>query len=302
MDFTKLIRFMTNPTWAISVCIVRYPFLIKNDEQYIKWDFYHAMRKWPNLSPLKGKMSFNEKLCWLKIHTNNSILTDLVDKNIVKKWVVDNFPEIKVIHTLGVWDNFDDIDFEKLPKKFVLKCTHDSGGVVICKNIDTFDKDKAKKRLEHNLQKNFFWQHREYPYKNVKPRIIAEEFMVDESGSDLKDYKFFCFNGKPKMLQVATNREHGVRFDFYDMNFKHLPFTKGHPWAKKEITKPMHFEKMVSFACRMSKMFPFVRVDFYNINGEIYFGELTFFPGGGVSPFKPNDWDYIIGEWLQLPI
>ena len=151
------------------------------------------------------------------------------------------------------------------------------------------------------MRHNFFYEHREYPYKDVKPRIIAEKFIVDVSGTELKDYKFFCFDGDVKMLFVATDRPLDTRFDFFDIEFNHLPFYNGHPWAKKVIQKPCGFEEMKRIAAILSKDMPHVRVDLYDINGKIYFGELTFFHFSGNVPFEPNEWDYKIGEWLKLP-
>ena len=202
---------------------------------------------------------------------------------------------------MGVWDKFDDIDFAQLPNQFVLKTTHDSGGIVIVKDKNKMDMQKARKKLEKSLQRKYFLMSREYPYKDVKPRIIAEKFMVDESGTELKDYKFFCFNGEVKFLFVATDRPFDTRFDFFDADFNHLPFKQGHPWAKKEIKKPANFEEMKRAAAALSKGMPHVRVDLYNINGEIYFGELTFFHFSGVVPFEPAEWDEKIGDYLKLP-
>lgn len=155
--------------------------------------------------------------------------------------------------------------------------------------------------MEKSLRHNFFYEHREYPYKQVKPRIIAEQFMVDESGCDLKDYKFFCFNGHCKMLFVATDRATDVRFDFFDRDFHHLPFQQGHPLASSPIEKPAGFEQMLAVAEQLSQGFPHVRIDLYNINGHIYFGEYTFFHFSGNVPFEPAEWDKTIGSWLELP-
>lgn len=254
-----------------------------------------------NLPPPYDKMSFNEKLNWMKIHVYNPLWTKLVDKYEVKGWVAKHCPNVKIIPTLGIWDSFDEIDFSKLPNQFVLKCTHDSGGLVICKDKLKLDKQKAKKKIEKSLHRKFYLLHREYVYKDVPPRIIAEQFMVDESGTELKDYKFFCFDGEPKMFFIATDRPYDTRFDYFDMDFNHLPFKNGHPWASKVIHKPERFDEMVEYAKQLSKGFPFVRVDFYNINGDIYFGELTFYHNAGVVPFDPEEWDYKIGEWLHLP-
>ena len=196
----------------------------------------------------------------------------------------------------------DEINFDELPEKFVLKTTHDSGGVAVC--LDKSDRtiSVARKKINKSLKHNFFYEHREYPYKNIKPRIIAEKYMVDESGTELKDYKFFCFDGQCKMLYVATDRGIAdVKFDFFDTDFKHLPFVQAHPRANKEIKKPLGFEKMIALTEVLSKGYSHIRVDLYDINGKIYFGELTFFHMSGNVPFEPEEWDYKIGEWLKLP-
>ena len=300
--FKKILRCLTDPKWAISVIITHYPRLIKNDELYLKWDFYHGIGRWPELAFEKEeKMSFNEKINWLKIHYRNSLMTKLVDKYEVKEWVKEHCPDVKIIPTIGVWERFDDIDFNELPDKFVLKCTHDSGGLVICKDKSTLDMNAAKKKIERSLKRDFSIRHRELPYKDVPPRIIAEEYMVDESGIQLKDYKYFCFNGEPKMVLIVSDRECGIRDDFFDMNFKHLPFKRGGAWSNN-IKKPENFEKMIEYAKQLSREFPFARVDFYNIKGSVYFGEITFFPAAGVVPFDPEEWDYKIGKWLKLPV
>lgn len=174
--------------------------------------------------------------------------------------------------------------------------------MVVVKDKSKMDIAKVRAKIEKSLKNNFFYQHREYPYKHIKPRIIAEKYMVDESGTELKDYKFFCFDGEPKMLFVATDRPFDTRFDFFDMDWNHLPFKQGHPLATKEIKKPAGFEQMKAIARKLSKGFPHVRVDLYDINGQIYFGELTFFHFSGNVPFEPEEWDYKIGEWLKLPI
>jgi hypothetical protein len=256
------------------------------------------MGHFPNL---ENPQTYNEKLQWLKLNDIHEEYTQLVDKYEAKEYVRNILGDDFIIPTLGVWNSFDEIDFDKLPDKFVLKTTHDSGGVVICSDKSKFDKQKARKKLEKSLKHNFFYEHREYPYKNVKPRIIAEQFMVDESGTELKDYKFYCFNGESKMLLIATDRSTEVKFDFFDSQFNHLPFKKGHPNSSKKIVKPEGYEEMKRVADKLCAGFRHVRVDLYNINGKIYFGELTFFPAAGNVPFEPAAWDKTIGDWLELP-
>jgi hypothetical protein len=226
----------------------------------------------------------------------------MVDKYEVRKYVANKIGEEYLIPLLGVWDTFDAINFDELPEKFVLKCTHDSGSVYICNDKREFDIKYVKKKINKALKRNYYYVWKEWPYKNVKPRIIAEQFMVDESESDLKDYKFFCFNGVPELLFVATDRPHDTRFDFYDLQFNHLPFEQGYPCATKKISKPVNFNEMVMIASKLSQNIPHVRVDLYNINGKIYFGELTFTHYSGLVPFKPEIWDEILGDKLKLPI
>lgn len=295
----KFIKALKNPKWGLNVIIRRYLGKLMDDETFIKCRFYLSMGYLPDLNNPK---SYNEKLQWLKLNNKNDEYTKLVDKYEVKDYVKNIIGEEFIIPTLGVYNSFDEINFDILPEQFVLKSTHDSGSVVICTSKANFNKKAAKKKLEKSLKRNYFYVGREYPYKNVKPRIIAEKYMVDESGTELKDYKFFCFNGKCKMLFIATDRNTGdVKFDFFDLNFVHLPFKQGHPWATKKINKPDSYEKMIELAEILSKNFTHVRVDFYDIKGKIYFGELTFFHDSGWVPFEPNEWDYKIGEWLQLP-
>ena len=269
-----------------------------DDKKYLEKVFECIMGKELDLD---NPQTFNEKLQWLKLYDRKPEYTTMVDKYAVKKYVADIIGEEYIIPTLGVWNHFDEIDFDKLPNQFVLKCTHDSGGLVICKDKNKLDLKAAKQKIEKSLKQNYYWFGREWPYKDVKPRIIAEKYMIDESGYELKDYKFFCFNGEPKMMFIATDRGSDTKFDFYDIDFNHLPFTNGHPNANKKIKRPKNYSKMLALAAKLSFGIPHVRVDFYNINGKIYFGELTFFHWSGLVPFEPEEWDYKLGNWLKLP-
>ena len=256
------------------------------------------MHKKLNLSTPK---TFNEKLQWLKLYDRKPEYSDMVDKAEAKRVVANLVGEQHIIPTLGIWNKFDDIDFSQLPDKFVLKTTHGCGGVIICKDKAKLDIAAVKKEIDFSYKYNYFAYGREWPYKSLKPRIIAEQLMVDESGVELKDYKFFCFDGEPKALFVATDRPHDTRFDFFDLEFNHLPFTNGHENATKQIHKPLNFELMIDIARKLSVGIPHVRVDLYNINGIVYFGELTFFHWGGMVPFVPEEWDYKFGSWINLP-
>ena len=253
---------------------------------------------------LQTPRTYNEKLQWLKLYNRKPEYTQMVDKYEAKKYVANIIGEEYIIPTLGVWDRFEDIDFDTLPNRFVLKCTHDSGGLVICRDKSKLDISEARKIINKSLNRNYYYMHREWPYKNVRPQIIAEKYMEDESGYELKDYKWFCFDGVPKALYIAKDR--GVegeetKFDFYDEEFNHLPFTNGHPNSTHCRLKPQGFEKMKELAAILSQGIPHLRVDFYDINGRIYFGELTFYHWSGMVPFEPEEWDYKFGEWIKLP-
>jgi len=270
------------------------------DKMYLKIKYRHKFGK---KIDIKNPQTYNEKLQWLKLYDRNPLYTKLVDKYEVRKYIIEKVGEEYLIPLINVYDNVEEIDFDKLPDQFVLKCTHDSGGLVICKDKKSLDVEKVKKKLKTTMQKNYFYSGREWPYKNVKPRIVAEKYMEDEDG-ELKDYKFFCFNGKAKMMFIATDRftpNEETKFDFFDMNFEHLPFVNGHPNSKEKIEKPIGFEEMQKLAEKLSEGIAQVRIDFYNINGKIYFGEMTFFHWGGMVPFEPEEWDYKIGEWIELP-
>lgn len=253
---------------------------------------------------LKNPVTYNEKLQWLKLYDRRPEYTMLVDKYEVKQYVKNVIGEQYLIPTLGVWNRFEDIDFDSLPNEFVLKCTHDSGGLVICTDKSKFDYSAAAQKIQRCLKTNYYNHGREYPYKNVKPRIIAEQYMVDESGYELKDYKFFCFDGVARIMFIATDRQvpgEETKFDFYDMDFKHLPFTNGHPNSLHEIKRPKAFSEMRYLAEKLSRGLPQARIDFYDINGSVYFGEITLFHWSGMMPFKPDEWDKILGSYIKLP-
>ncbi len=252
---------------------------------------------------LDNPKTFNEKLQWLKLYDRNSQYTEMVDKYQVKKYIADLIGEGYIIPTLGIYDKFDEIDFDKLPNQFVLKCTHDSGSTVICRDKNYFDYKLARKKIEKALKRNFFYGGREWPYKNVKPKIIIEKYMEDNEQSELRDYKLMCFNGKVKCSFVCSERysESGLKIDIYDLEWKKMEVKRNHPNSSIEIAKPKNYEIMIELAEKLSKGIPFVRVDFYEIEGKLYFGELTFFPGSGLTEFIPEKYDNILGDMLELP-
>ena len=269
-----------------------------SDELYLKIWYRQRIGRKLDLKEPKG---FNEKIQWLKLYDRNPDYIKMVDKYEAKKYVSSIIGEQYIISTLGIYDKFEDINFEELPNKFVIKCTHDSGGVVICKDKNALDFNKAKKKINKCLKKNYFYEGREWPYKNVKPRIIIEEYMENQDKSELQDYKIMCFNGKAKCSFVCSERNtNGLKVDFFDLDWNKMPFERHYPNSDKKIKKPQNYDLMIKLAEKLSKNIPFVRVDFYEINGKVYFGELTFYPGSGMEEFTPEKWDFELGSWLTL--
>lgn len=271
------------------------------DTLYLKLLYWLTMKKRLNLSNPK---TFNEKLQWLKLYDRKSIYTIMVDKFSVKQYVADRIGEEYVIPTLGVWDNANDIEWNKLPEQFVLKTTHGSGGssVVICKDKSRFNKESAIKKMNWSLKHSDTYAHyKEWPYKNVRKRVIAEKFIV--SSGDLKDYKFFCFNGKVRLFKIDFGRFVEHHANYYSPEGKILPFGEEvcTPDYSHEEIMPNNLAKMIELAETLSKDIPFLRVDFYNIDGKILFGELTFFPAGGVGRFTDDKWDKQLGDLLIIP-
>lgn len=278
---------------------IKYALRFLPDRAYIQLYYFAQFKKFCNL---RNPKTYNEKLNWLKLHDRNPDYPKLVDKYEAKKQVARIIGEEYIIPTLGVWDSFDEIDFDALPDQFVLKCTHDSEGVVVVRDKKKLDFPAAREKLTHALSQNFYYMGREWPYKNLKPRIIAEKYMEDHVDGELRDYKFFCFDGEPKAMFVASDRtDHGVFFDYFDLDFNHLDIRQKYPNAAKSIRKPDNFEKMIELSRKLTKGFPHVRADFYEVDGKLYFGELTFYHFSGFMPFQPEKWDGIFGDWLKLP-
>lgn len=249
-------------------------------------------------------VTFNEKLQWLKLYDRRPEYTVMVDKYLVREYVEKKIGAQYLVPLLGVWDNPSEIDFSALPKQFVLKCNHNSGlGMCICKDKEQLNIAKVKKALHKGLKQNYYLTGREWPYKNVPRKIIAEQFLQSDAGG-LTDYKVHCFNGKPKLILVCKDRfaNTGLTEDFFNENWEHLNICRpNHPNAAQTIQKPDQLSQMLELTSELSKGIPFLRVDFYIVNGKIYFSELTFFPASGFEKFVPEEWDYTLGAWLTLP-
>ena len=270
-----------------------------SDEEFLKKRYAVAFGK---ELQLECPQTFNEKLQWLKLHDRKPIYTTMVDKFEAKKYVSDIIGEKYIIPTFGVWDKFDDIDFDSLPNQFVLKCTHDSGGIVVCRDKSTLDFKKAKNKIEKSLKRNFYYVGREWPYKNVKPRIIAEKYL-ENGAKELVDYKFMCFGGKVECIFVCSERfeKGGAKITVLNRNWEKMPLKRlNHNTHFGKIDLPEKWREMIEVAEVLSKGFPFLRVDLYELNGSIFFGELTFYPASGFLPFDPEEWDLKFGNMLKL--
>lgn len=251
---------------------------------------------------LDNPTRYSEKLQWIKLYDRCPLYSKLVDKYEVKSYVSERIGEEYIIPTLGVWNAFDDINFENLPEQFVLKCTHDSGGLVICTDKKQLNIDNARTKINKSLKTNYYKLFREWPYKNVTPRIVAEKFMVDNATGELRDYKFYCFDGVVRALGIYSDRGAGktTKADYFDRDFNWLDLKWGYEHAIERPEKPSLYDKMIEIAESLSQGFPEVRVDLYLCNNRVYFGELTFFDGGGFDSFEPDSWDEVFGSWIAL--
>ena len=279
--------------------LIKYACPFISDERYLKLAFKHRTGYSLNLD---NPQTFNEKLQWLKLNDRHPEYTKMVDKATAKEYVAEIVGEKYIIPTIGLWESVDEIDWDSLPTQFVIKCTGDSGGVVVCKDKNKLDIASAKAKLKKGWGRNYCKYNKEYPYENICPRIIAEVYLEDESGYELKDYKIFCFNGEPKLIEVDFDRFNGHKRNVYDLNWNLIDLIIKFPGDKsRKIEKPIHFDEMLYVAAQLSKGIPHVRVDLYNVNGQIYFGELTFFHGSGMEKFDPIEWDYKLGNLIKLP-
>lgn len=305
----RIIKRLKKPGHALAGLLRRLWFLFPNDKLYVS--LIYRLESGKNLD-LKDPKTFTEKIQWLKLFDRRNEYITMVDKISAKEYVSKLIGREYVIPTLGEWNHFEEIDFDKLPDRFVLKTNHGGGGnaVVLCKGKESFNKAKAKRVLELSLRRNGYWAYREWPYKKIIPKIFAESLIdvsedVTSNSADLVDYKFFCFNGEPKYCQVIQNRSIKETIDFFDMEWNHQGFVglnPGVPNAVNKPSKPMHFEEMKLLARKLSEGLSFVRIDLYDTDERVYFGEITFYPASGLGEFNPKEYDLKLGEMVQLPI
>lgn len=282
-----------------SIILSKYLIKIIPDKLYL---MYAYRKNFGYSLNLKNPKTFSEKLQWLKLYNRKDIYTKMVDKYEVRSYVASIIGEDYLIPLLGVWNKAEDIDFTKLPDTFVLKTTHDSGGIIICKNKEDLDVERTIAFLTKRLNNNVFDHNREWPYKNVVPKIIAEMYISDRESESLNDYKFFCFNGKVKCFKIDYGRFTEHHANYYTPNGELLPFgeTVYPPLYNHKEEMPDNLSEMLKIAEILSENHPFLRVDLYNVQGKIYFGELTFFPNSGMRTFTSKEWDLKLGEWINL--
>ncbi|WP_026519701.1 ATP-grasp fold amidoligase family protein [Butyrivibrio sp. FCS006] len=268
------------------------------DKSFLKLMFWLRMGKQLDLDNPK---TFNEKLQWLKINDRNPVYIKMVDKYEAKSYFASVIGSEHIIPNYGVWESFEDIDFNMLPQSFVLKCTHDSGSVIICRDKNAFDYEEARKKITRSLKQNYFWVGREWPYRYIKPRIIAEELLSDSTG--IIDYKFYCFNGNPQFLYISRGLDNHetAEIDYLKLDWTRESFSRN-DYRRFSILpdKPQNLDEMIEISKKIAKGKRFVRVDLYNITGKIYFSEITFFPGSGFTRFDPEKSDLLLGEAMHL--
>jgi len=299
----NLLYRLSHPAHTLAGLIRKFWFLFPSDAFYLRVIYYLEMGEKLNLD---NPQKFTEKLQWLKLYDRKPIYTRMVDKITVKEYVSNIIGDRYIIPTLGIWNHFDEIDFSKLPDEFVLKTNHGSGGsgVIICHDKANFNYDLARKTLEDGLRRNTYYKYREWPYKNVTPRLFAEKLIGESSDKNvsLNDYKFYCFNGKPQIVMFSSGRfNNNLTFDYYNMNWEKLPLMWDKPNSDIVATKPSNFSEMIDICELLSKDIPHVRVDLYSVNNKVYFGEMTFFDASGYSKFEPANWNRLLGDFLKLP-
>lgn len=300
----KIFNLITKPSYRFEVLDRRGFYNSMDDEKYLKRKFKSVTGKELNI---ETPTTFNEKLQWLKLNNREDVYTVMADKVAARDFVAEKLGEEYLIPCIGVWDNADDIDFDKLPDKFVLKCNHNSGvGMCICKDKSKLDIEKVKNELKKGMAQDYYITNREWPYKNIPRKIIAEQFMEnkEEGIEGLRDYKFYCFDGNVDYLYISEGLDdhHTAKISFVTTDWKLADFKRTDYANFTNLPeKPKKFDEMLSIAKELSKGFPFLRVDLYEINGKIYFSEFTFFPCSGYMPFEPEEWDYKFGEFIKLP-
>lgn len=304
MNIKNNIKKIIESPQILGIYLLKKTTFLWSDKMYLKIMYRLRMGYWMDFSNPK---TFNEKLQWMKLYDRNPVYTSMVDKYKVKNIVAEQIGEQYIIPTLGVWDTVDEIEYNSLPDKFILKTTHGGGGggVVICRDKSKFNIEEANSILKKSMKIDIYKILKEWPYKNVRKRIIAEKLLIDNKHPEsiISDYKFYCFSGKVEYILVANGRfSKSKTFDYFDRNFQRLPFSQGGKTSNIKIEKPTNLSDMISISEKLSKDIPHVRIDLYNVNDMIYFGEMTFFDSSGYEKFQPLEWDRYWGDKIVLPL
>lgn len=294
----KIIKYIKKPKLIIIYLMEKGVFNFIGDKMFLKWKYKLIFNKKLDLNNPK---TFNEKLQWLKLYDRKEIYTKMADKYGVREYVKEKIGEEYLVPLYGVYNSFDEINFDELPSQFVIKPNHTSGDVFICKDKSKIDYDKLKKLINKWMKRNFYIKHREWPYKNIERKIIIEKYLSELDG-DIKDYKFFMFNNKLAYSLICSDRKSNLKFTFFDAKGKLMDLTQDGCPYDENIKQPANYKKMIKLAEELSEPTIELRVDFYEINNKIYFGELTFFDSAGFGVFEPDEWDLKIGKMLKLPI
>ena len=294
----KGLKYLTSPSYRFQVNACKGAYRNLSDEMFLKRMFKAKMGYELNLS---NPQTFNEKLQWLKLYGYKDVYSQMADKYLAKEIVRNIIGDDYIVPCIGFWENPEEIDFSNLPQKFVLKCNHNSGlGRCICKNKDLVNENEIKRGLNEGLKQNYFLHLRETPYRDIKRGIVAEKFLDDNTGEELRDYKFLCFSGKP-MYMYCTNKGKKIYENYYDMDFNPVNISHGYTRIQPEIQKPQEFELMKDLAARLSQGIPFVRIDFFDVDHHVYFAEFTFYDWAGFKPLMGN-WDLELGKLIDLRI
>lgn len=293
-----LFRFFSNKKIRFGYLTKMGLFNSVKDEEFLERKYRIELGKKLDLNHPR---TFNEKMQWLKVHQHSEVYSEMVDKCAVKKIVAKKIGEKYVIPLIGgPWEKFEDINFECLPDEFVLKTTHDCGGVIVCKDKKKLDLNKTKKFLNKHMKLNYYFTSREWPYKNVKPQIIAEKYVKDGDNEFLPVYKIMCFNGEPKIIQTIQNdKQPNESIDYFDTEWNLYSFKQNFPNSEIPLARPEKLSEMLNIARKLSEGMPFIRIDLYQINGEIYFSEFTFYSDAGFAKFEPEEWDLTLGGWIR---
>ena len=301
MSLAGLKHYLSKRGGWIDFLISRHLLDWVSDETFLKIKFRQSLGKPLNLA---HPQTYNEKIQWLKLHDRDPLYTKLVDKYEVRSFIADRLGSAYSVPLVGgPWNSPEEIDFDALPDQFVLKCTHDSGGLIICRDKSALDRDQIRRKLSTSLARNYFWSKREWPYKDVPPRIIAERYMQDGDTKNLNVYKILNFGGTPRIIQTIQNdKTKAETIDYFDTDWNLLDLRQGFPNSEVPLPRPKTLPDMLRAAAILSAGFPTLRTDFYEINGRVFFSGITFYTDSGLCPFEPPSWDLLLGTWTRLPI